>query len=84
MAGGSGVIICGCEDTLAVVIASFENGAGPFSQETLRGTFDGELGLSGFSIKEDYFADAAGYQAFFVDRQSRQAGEKFALDVVGR
>ncbi len=70
LAGGSGVIICGCEDTLAVIVASFEDGAGPFSQETLCGAFDGELWLLGFGVEEDYFADTAGYQAFFVDRQS--------------
>ena len=83
MAGGGGIIVCGSEDTLAVIVASFEDRAGPFSQETLGGAFDGELGLLGFRVEEDYLADSAGYQAFFVDWQSCQAGEEFTLDVVG-
>ena len=61
LARGGGIIVCGSEDTLAVIVASFEDWAGPFSQETLSGAFDGELGLLGFGVEEDHLPDSAGY-----------------------
>ena len=84
LARSSGIVVRGREDTLAVIVASFEDGARPFSQEALGCPFDRELGLFGFGVEKDDFTDAAGYQTFLVDGQSCQAGEQFALDVIGR
>ena len=69
--------------TLPVIIAAFEDGPRPFTHQTFGGAFDAELGLFGFGVEEDYLADAAGYEGFFVDGEFGEGGEEFALDVVG-
>ena len=67
----------------AVVVAALEDGAGPFAEEALGGAADGKFGFFGLGVEEDDFADAARNQTFLVDGEFGEAGEQFALDVVG-
>lgn len=69
---------------LAEIVAALEDGAGPLAEKAFGLTLDGRFGLFGLGVEEDDLADARGNEGFLVDRQLRQAGEEFALDVVGR
>jgi len=69
--------------TFAVVVAAFEDGAGPFAEETFGGAFDAGFGFFGLGVEEDDFADAAADEGFLVDGEFCEGGEEFALDVEG-
>jgi hypothetical protein len=43
---------------------------------------DCQLGLGGFGVEDDDFADAGGDEGFFGHVQAAQDGEEFALDLV--
>ena len=83
MREAAGVVVGGLEDAFAVVVAAVEDGAGPFAEEALGLPFDAEFGFFGLGVEEDDFADAAADEGFFADGQFGEAGEEFALNVVG-
>ena len=64
-----GVKIRGREGPLAVIVAAFEDGAGPLADEEVGGAADGKLDFLGFGVEEDDFPETAADEGFFIDGQ---------------
>lgn len=67
--GDGGIEVRGREGALAVIVAAFEDGAGPLADEQVGAAADGEFHFFGFGVEEDDFAQAAADEGFFVDGQ---------------
>jgi hypothetical protein len=77
-----GIVGGGLHGLGAHVLALAEDDARPFSQEALGLTLDGRLGLRGFGVEDDDFADTGGHESFFGHVEAAEDGEELALDLV--